>query len=159
MRWRASGSYCRKPHGRRLSRRCGCCCCCDMPLFFPLSARRGVFFFHPERSEGKNGPPGDKEEGPRARGKDREAGRASAKQPYRLARSRAVPKGRPGAKRSGHPRPWEWINDARPSASERLFFALQHQASGRAEDRIVSGDCNWACQRAGWQARPPATTR
>jgi hypothetical protein len=74
------------------------------------------------RSEGKNGPPGDKEERQRARGKDREAGRASAKQPYPLARSRAVPKGRPEAKRSGHPRPWERRKDARPSASGRLLL-------------------------------------
>jgi hypothetical protein len=44
------------------------------------------------------------------------------KQVYRLARSRAVPKGRPGAKRSGRTRSWEWRKDARPSASERLFL-------------------------------------
>src|ERR1700728_2503473 len=83
----------------------------------------GAFFsFSPERSEGKNGPPGDKEERQRARGKDREAGRASAKQPYRLARRRAVPKGRPGAKRGGHTRRWEWRKDARPSATEKLLL-------------------------------------
>jgi hypothetical protein len=54
--------------------------------------------------------------------KPREAGMASDKQPYRLACSRAVPKGRPGAKRSGHPRPWKWRKAARQSATERLFL-------------------------------------
>jgi len=53
---------------------------------------------------------------------------ASAKQPYRLARSRADPKGRPGAKRSGRPGPWEWRKEARPSATEKLLFALQSRA-------------------------------
>ncbi len=62
--------------------------------------------------------------------KDREAGRASAKQPYRLAGSRAVPKDRPEAKRSGPLRPWEWEKDARLSASEGVAFALQNEATG-----------------------------
>ena len=63
------------------------------------------------------------------RGKDREVGRTSAKQPYRLARSRAVPKGRPEAKRSGPPRSWECRKDARPSAPERLVLPCS-QATG-----------------------------
>jgi hypothetical protein len=111
----------------------------------------GRFFFHSERSEGKNGPPGDKEERRRARGKDREAGAASAKQPYRLARSRAVPKGRPGAKRSGHTRPWEWRKDARPSASEKLLLAcrirqLERQNTGWSDmSTKTNGNQHTAC--------------
>jgi hypothetical protein len=101
---------------------------------FFLCLPGGAFFsFNSERSEGKNGPPEDKEERQRARGKDREAGRASAKQPYRLAHGRAVPKGRPDAKRSGHHRRRKWRKDARPSASERIravAFGWQSQATG-----------------------------
>src|SRR5208282_1178328 len=99
------------------------------------------FSFNPERSEGKNGPPGDKEERQRARGKDREGGRASAKQPYRLARSRAVPKGRPEAKRSGHPRPWEWRKDARRRATEKLLLPCRVRQLERGKNRVVRYGC------------------
>ena len=105
---------------------------------FFLCLPGGAFFsFTPERSEGKNGPPGDKEEGRRARGKDREAGRASAKQAYRLARSPAVPKGRPEAKRSGHTRRWEWRKDARPSATEKLLLPCRVRQLEREKNRLV----------------------
>jgi len=68
-------------------------------------------------------------------------GRASAKQPYRLARSRAVPKGRPGAKRSGHTRRWEWRKDARPSATEKLLLPCGVRQLERGKNRLVRYGC------------------
>ena len=64
-------------------------------------------------------------------------GRASAKQPYRLARSRAVPKGRPEAKRSGHPRPWKWRKDVRPSASDKLLLPCRIGQLERGDNRLI----------------------
>ena len=66
---------------------------------------------------------------------------------YRLARSRAVPKGRPGAKRSGHARPWEWRKDARPSASEQLLLPcgvrqLERQKTGQRLRYLQSAGCH-----------------
>jgi hypothetical protein len=73
----------------------------------------------------------------RARGKDREAGRASAKQLHRLARSRAVPKGRPeGPSRSEA----EWarspveVEKRRAAKRNReVAFALQNRATGKGK--------------------------
>jgi hypothetical protein len=44
---------------------------------------------------------------------------------------RAVPKDHPGAERSGHPRPWEWGNGVRLSATERLLFVLEKSDSSK----------------------------
>jgi hypothetical protein len=62
--------------------------------------------------------------------KDREAGTASAKQLFRLARSCAVPKGRPGAKRKWAHSPMGVEKRRAAKRNRAVAFALQSQATG-----------------------------
>src|ERR1039458_4010845 len=92
-------------------------------MFFSFVCPVGRFFLtpHSEAEEKTDHRETKRNDGGRGGRTERRA-RQVPKGLYRLARSRAVPKGRPGAKRSGHTRPWEWRNGARPSASERLLL-------------------------------------
>jgi hypothetical protein len=90
---------------------------------FFLCLPGGAFFsFSPERSEGKNGPPGRQRGTTEGQGEGPRGGQGECQTALSFGRSRAVPKGRPEAKRSRHPRPWEWIKGARLSATERLLL-------------------------------------